>query len=67
MDCLVKSFHDIFVYRVSGKSYTEIVICSSHKLNDRFFALVVDFIRAQVDVLELNILKENITLDFLAI
>ncbi len=67
VDSLIESFHDIFVYRVSGKGHTEIVVSSSHQLNDRFLAFVVDVIRAQVNVLELNILKENETLDFLAI
>jgi hypothetical protein len=64
---LVEGINDIFIDRISRESDAEIVISASHQLDYRVLALIVDIVGAQINVLELNILQENIALYLLPI
>lgn len=64
---LVEGINDIFIDRISRESDAEIVIGASHQLDDRVLALIVDIVGAQINVLELNILEEDIALDLLPV
>ena len=67
MYSLVEGINDIFIDRISRESDAEIIISASHQLDDRVLALIVDIVCAQINVLELNILEEDIALNFLPI
>ena len=67
MYSLVEGINDIFIDGISRESDAEIIISASHQLDDRVLALIVDIISAQINVLELNVLKEDIALNFLPI
>ncbi len=67
MYSLVEGINDIFIDWISRESDAEIIISASHQLDDRVLALIIDIVSAQINVLELNILKEDITLNFLPI
>ena len=64
---LVEGIDDIFIYRIPRESDAEIVISASHQLDDRVLALIVDIVGAQINVLELNILEEDVALDLLPV
>ena len=64
---LIEGINDVFVDWVSSESDAEIIIGASHQLNDGLLALIIDVVCAQINVLELNVLKEHASLNLLPI
>jgi hypothetical protein len=64
---LIESIYDILRDRVSSQSHTKIIICSTNQSSNGIFAFIIDFICTYVDVLELDILQKDPTLNFITL
>jgi hypothetical protein len=64
MRYFVEAFDYTLLNGVTGECNTEIIVCSSDQGIHGIFTIIIDIVSANVNVLELHILKEDPALNF---